>query len=292
MKLVFPILLCVSFLFYACDDSVFDDDEGEIPEEEEINEPEPDVHTQRPVYMSFGSSIAGFYEALPASYQIHSKKKYPLLINITGAGEVGDGSEEQLPEVLKPYTPAKLLEAKKFPKDFLIDGRYYTFIVLSVQMRTGFRALPDDIEELLTYAKTNYRVDESRIYMTGISLGAGCVWDYAVANVGYARKLAAITPMAGRSVGPTIAKAKVIADGDLPVWGFHSRWDKAVPVTSTTNYVNWINEYKPGLARLTLFDDSTHICWKWSFNPTYIESDSVNVYEWMLMHKRNLPGHK
>ncbi len=98
--------------------------------------------------------------------------------------------------------------------------------------------------------------------------------------------------MAGRSVGPTIAKAKVIADGDLPIWGFHSRWDTAVPATSTTNYVNWINGYKPGLARLTLFDDSTHICWKWSFKPTYVESDSVSVYEWMLMHKRELPRKK
>ncbi len=139
MKLVLPILLCLSFLFYACDDSPFGGDE-EIPEEE-FNEPEPDVHTQKQVHVSFGTSIAGFYEALPASYLIHPKK-YPLLVNITGAGEVGDGSEEQLKEVLEPYTPAKLIAAKKFPKDFLIDGHYYTFIVLSIQMRTGFRALP------------------------------------------------------------------------------------------------------------------------------------------------------
>jgi dienelactone hydrolase len=286
MKFVLPILLCLSFLFYACDDSLIGG--GEENPEEEINEPEPGPHVQQQMRVGFGTSISGFYEALPASYTIYKNKKYPLLINILGAGERGDGSEEQLKEVLVPYTPAKLIEAKKFPKDFLIDGHYYTFIVLSVQMRTDRRALPDDVEELLNYAKAHYRVDESRIYMTGISLGAGCVWDYAVDNVIYARNLAAITPMAGKSVGPTKEKAKVIADGDLPVWGFHSKWDTAVPATNTTNYINWINSFKPGLARVTLFADSSHLCWQWSYNPAYVESDSVNVYEWMLMHKRDI----
>lgn len=286
MKYVLPMLICLSFLFYACDDDVVRTPGEEIPVDT-INEPEPGFHIQQQVQMKFGASIAGFYEALPASYGMYENKKYPLLINITGAGEVGDGSEEQLKYVLEPYTPAKIIAAKKFPKDFFINGRYYSFIVLSVQMTTGHRAQPADIHELIQYSIRHYRVDESRIYLTGISLGAGTVWDYAVANVDYARTLAAITPMAGRSVGPTREKAKVIAEGNLPVWGFHSKWDTAVPVTSTTNYVNWINEFKPGLARVTLFDDSTHLCWKWSFDPKYEEEeDTVNVYEWMLMHTR------
>jgi hypothetical protein len=288
MKIVLPMLLCLSFLFYACDDSLFGNAEEEVPEEE-FNEPEPGVHIQRPVTKTFGTTIVGYYEALPASYLIHPTKKYPLLIVILGAGERGDGSELQLQSVLEPYTPAKLIAAKSFPKDFLIDGRYYTFIVLSVQMRTATRALPVDIDAFIQYAKSEYRVDANRIYLTGISLGAGTVWDYAVQNETYARTIAAITPMAGRSVGPTREKARVIANADLPVWGFHSEWDTAVPVTSTTNYVNWINSFKPGLARLTLFPDSSHICWRWSYKPTYVESDSINVYEWMLMHKRSGP---
>ncbi len=56
-------------------------------------------------------------------------------------------------------------------------------------MRTGFRALRGMmLKSWIEYAKANYRVDVSRIYMTGISLGAGCVWDYAVENVAYAKK--------------------------------------------------------------------------------------------------------
>ncbi|RAW01793.1 carboxylesterase family protein [Pseudochryseolinea flava] len=286
MRIKLLLILCLTLVFSSCEDGLFNQEEG--PSYEDINEPEPGPPIQRPVQMTFGSSIVGYYEALPASYLFRSSKKYPLLINILGAGERGDGSLEQLGSVLRPYTPAKLIQAKQFPKDFLINGRYYAFIVLSVQMRTDRRALPDDIHALIEFAKANYRVDKSRIYLTGISLGAGTVWDYAVDNTGYASTLAAITPMAGKSVGHTREKAKVIADAHLPVWGFHSEFDTAVPATSTTNYINWINGFDKNLARLTLFPDSSHLCWRWSFDPAYQEADSINVYEWMLMHSRTI----
>lgn len=284
MRIKLLALLLSAVCFASCEDGLFHQDD-ETPSED-INEPEPGFPIQRPVQMNIGTSIVGYYEALPASYIFRSGKKYPLLINVLGAGERGDGSLEQLGSVLRPYTPAKLIQAKSFPKDFFIDGRYYAFIVLSVQMRTDRRALPEDLHALIQFAKENYRVDASRIYMTGISLGAGTVWDYAVANTSYATTLAAITPMAGKSVGPTKEKAKVIADAHLPVWGFHSEFDTAVPSTGTSNYINWINSYQKNLARMTLFQDSSHICWRWSFDPGYQEADSINVYEWMLMQRR------
>jgi predicted peptidase len=284
MRIKLSILAFLLLCFVSCEDGLFHQDD-ETPSDE-INEPEPGPPVQRPVQMLFGTSIVGYYEALPASYAFRTTKKYPLLINILGAGERGDGSLGELAAVLRPYTPAKLIQAKTFPKDFFIGGKYYAFIVLSVQMRTDRRALPVDIHELIEYAKKNYRVDETRIYLTGISLGAGTVWDYAVENVMYAENIAAITPMAGKSVGPTREKAKVIADAHLPVWAFHSEFDTAVPSTSSSNYVTWINSYEKDLARITLFPDSSHLCWRWSFDPAYQEADSVNVYEWMLLQSR------
>jgi predicted peptidase len=289
MRINLPVLVLLTLCFASCEDGLFHQDE-ETPLEE-INEPEPGPAIQRPVQMTFGTSIVGYYEAIPASYLFRKTKQYPLLINILGAGERGDGSLEKLGSVLRPYTPAKLIQAKTFPKDFFVGGKYYAFIVLSVQMREDRRALPDDIHALIEYAKKNYRVDASRVYLTGISLGAGTVWDYAVDNVLYAENVAAITPMAGKSVGPTREKAKVIADAHLPVWAFHSRFDTAVPSANSTNYYNWINSYEKNLARITLFQDSSHICWRWSFDPSYQETDSINVYEWMLMQSRPKPEH-
>jgi len=283
MKFVLPILLSAGLCILSCSEEPVPTPEEPLPED--VNLPEPGPHIQQQVRQPIGRTISGFYEALPASYFMYNKK-YPLLIFITGAGERGNGSEEELKEVLQPYGPAKLLNAGSFPKDFLIDDRYYSFIVLSVQMTTNTRATPEDIDNLISYALANYRIDESRIYMTGLSLGGGCVWDYAVHNLQYAQKLAAITPMAGKSISPSKEKAKVIADAQLPVWAFHSEFDTAVPSIYTKNYVKWINEFSPGQARMTLFPDSTHICWKYSYNPTYQESDSINVYEWMLMQKR------
>jgi dienelactone hydrolase len=286
MKISLPLCLALALCLFACTENTpVTPVIPNIPSGSD--KPESDFPIQRQVNVPTGTTIAGFYEALPASYDT-GKNTYPLLISITGAGERGDGSPIELPRVLKPYGPAQMIDGGIFPKDFLVDGKYYAFIVLSIQMRTNKRASADDIEEFLTYARDHYRIDKERIYMTGISLGGGSVWDYAVDNVLFARTLAAITPMAGKSIGPTKAQGKIIADANLPVWAFHSEFDPEVPPAYSINFVNWINEFSPGLARLTLIPTDTHICWKWSYDPKYAEQDSVNVYEWMLMHKRNL----
>ncbi len=66
------------------------------------------MFTQKQVHVSFGSSTAGLLRSFHWPGYLIYPKKYPLLINITGAGEVGDGPEEQLKKVLEPYTPARL----------------------------------------------------------------------------------------------------------------------------------------------------------------------------------------
>ena len=286
MKIALPLLLAFSLCFLACSEDPSNDPVVPDPPGGSLD-PEPGLPVQRQVNQPIGTTIAGFYEALPASYP-NTTMKYPLLISITGAGERGDGSVGELPRVLNPYTPAKLINEHNFPKDFFVNGRYYSFIVLSIQMRTDTRASTKDIDAFITYCKNNYRVDEARIYMTGLSLGAGTVWDYVSDTVEYARKLAAITPMAGRAINNTMAQARVMAEGGVPIWAFHSEFDTAVPSVYSSLFVGWVNELSPGLARLTLFQSNSHLCWVWSYNPTYVEQDSVNVYEWMLMHQRSL----
>jgi predicted peptidase len=295
MKIALPVFLAFSLCFLACSEDV-----PTIPEEEPIApggslDPEPGPPVQRQVNLPIGTTIAGFYEALPASYSdsTDTSRTYPLLINVTGAGERGDGSVLELPKVLKPYGPAKLLNEGKFPKDFYVQQRYFAYIVLSIQMVTDKRTSTADLDAFITYATKTYRVDKSRIYLTGISLGAGVVWDYIGEKVEYGRRLAAATPMAGRAINNTIDQARVMAQSGVPVWAFHSEFDTAVPSVYSSHNVEWMNEFSPGLARLTLFpEETTHLCWVWSYNPSYAEADSVNVYEWMLLHHRDQQQHE
>lgn len=285
MKIVLPLCLALVLCIVACNENAPYIAPADPETPSGSDEPESDYPVQRQVNVAFGTTIAGYYEALPASYT-RTNNNYPVLISITGAGERGDGSPEQLTYVLKPYGPAQMIDNRTFPKDFFVEGKYYAYIVLSLQMALKGRASVKDIDEFITYVMNHYRVDKSRIYMTGISLGGGCVIDYVSEDVKYGEKIAAITPMAAKSISPDRDHAEVIADGDVPMWAFHSEFDQEVPSIHTRNMVNWVNEFSPGLARMTLFQDSSHICWRYSYNPKYVEQDSVNVYEWMLLHKR------
>ena len=75
---------------------------------------------------------------------------------------------------------------------------------------------PSDINTLLNYLTQNYKIDLSRIYLTGLSMGGGVVWEYAGNNAVYANRLAAIVPICGAS-WPDQGRAGIMAGANLPV---------------------------------------------------------------------------
>jgi predicted peptidase len=142
----------------------------------------------------------------------------------------------------------------------------------------------DDMNAFVTFAMEHYRIDTSRMYMTGLSMGAGRVWEYASTSPEYAKQIAAIVPMSP-STNPTERRAKIIADANVHVWAFHCDDDNLVPSSNSKNYVQWVNQYNPGLAKITLYPGKTHDSWSRGYNPARRE-DNMNVYQWMLQYKR------
>ena len=69
-----------------------------------------------------------------------------------------------------------------------------------------------DVDGVIEYAIKNYEVDKKRIYLTGLSMGGGAVWEYAGADLKYAKKLAAIVPICGASY-PWIGRSQVYSSG-------------------------------------------------------------------------------
>jgi hypothetical protein len=139
---------------------------------------------------------------------------------------------------------------------------------------------------VLNYAVSHYRVNSSRIYLTGLSMGGGAAWDYAGHNSITANRLAAIVPVCGSSY-PELPKGRVMAAANLPVWATHNNRDDVVPVYKTDDYIDYINQAPAPdpLARKTIFDTISHDAWTKTYNPFYKEN-GLNIYEWMLKYQR------
>jgi hypothetical protein len=154
----------------------------------------PGVTTLRPL----GSTPApfGFVEYLPAGYS--PSDKWPLMIFLHGAGEVGNGTTD-LGKV-RVNGPNHQIDA---------NGMEIPMVILSPQTDQG--AWEEDvgnvtrIDQLITYALQTYGVDAKRVYLTGLSLGGGGTWAYAAVH---ADRLAAIIPVCGFSGLYDAASAK------------------------------------------------------------------------------------
>lgn len=250
--------------------------------------PTAKAQTHTPRYLSMAPSTLGYYEYLPENYN-SGAGTYPLIIFFCGIGELGDGSAAQLPRVLANGTP-KQIQQGVFPRSFTVQNQTYRFIVLTPQF-TGYPSV-QDIDAIIEYAKQSYRVDVNRIYLTGLSWGGGMVWSYLSGSVAYAGKIAAAVPVCGSADIASWGGGNTVALADVPVWATHNSGDNVVPLSTTVNNVNSINNapQPPDVpAKQTIFNANGHDAWSRTYDIQYREN-GLNAYEWMLQYNRNLAG--
>jgi predicted peptidase len=244
------------------------------------NVPETKPAIQTAVSADITANIGGFYKALPARYD-STTKKYPLLVFLHGVAETGNGTTD-LYKVLANSVP-KLLSQKTFPPQFTVNGANYSFIVINPQFKEWPQ--PGDVNAIINYAIKNLRVDTTRIYVSGLSMGAGATWDYAIA---YPNRIAAIVPISGAS-WPSNIQCGNMAKANLPVWAFHNNNDSTVAVTATNTIVDYINSFNPSIpAKKTIWATGGHNELSKATNPTTKECDGKNMYEWMLQYSRKV----
>jgi len=234
---------------------------------------------QRSLTLNINQYVGGYYESIPNHY-LETTKKYPLIIFLHGAGQLGDGGRD-LPLVLNDGI-AKIISEKKFPPNFNIDGNNFSFVVLSPQ----FRAIPPDamVLSFLNYALAHYRVDPEKIYFAGISMGGVLTTEMAGQ---FASRIAAAVSVSGASFGADqSSNAAGIAAGGVPLWAFHNSGDPVTPSSVTTNFVNMVNADSPLVpARATIFQSAVHDAWTKALDPLYKENNQ-SIYEWMLKFKK------
>lgn len=239
-----------------------------------------------------GSKITGFYDYLPPGYANNPSKKYPVYIVLQGISQLGNGSPEQLPWLLGVWgSPPWLINNGKWPGTFTVNGESFGFIVFTPQFSSAFGA--NDVKEAIDYCVSHYRVDQSRIYLSGISMGGGALWDYLASSVDYAKRVAAAIPISGSS-GPSQSRANVIAYADVPVWATTASQD---PVVSPSTTIGWVNDINGApsppnpRAKLTVFpvsepthSEATATTYSLTFN-----ENGLNIYQWMLQYNRQSP---
>jgi dienelactone hydrolase len=225
------------------------------------------------VFKTTAASVIGYLEYVPQDYNSNSNK-YPVVIFLHGIGERGVNSTD--PSVISGTIQNV---AKLGPPMFVKNGTQFPFILISPQLKNNYGTWPSSyVMEVINYVKTYLRIDERRIYLTGLSLGGGGVW---VAAQDFPELFAAIAPVCGGYNSPS--KACGIASANLPVWAFHGDKDTTVPMSKTVNMVNAINACTPTpnpLAKLTIYPGVGHSAW----NNAYKTDNSIhnpNLYQWI-----------
>jgi pimeloyl-ACP methyl ester carboxylesterase len=233
------------------------------------------VHTPRQI--AINSNVSGYYETLPARYSL-TTKRYPLIVFIHGIGELGTGLS-RLNCCGLPYH----IKGGTFPAKFLVGGKYYSFIVITPQFRV--RPSAANVQSVIDYAKSKYRIDPARVYVGGMSMGGGSTWDWSVV---YGQNAAAIVPVCA-GTRPTTTMAANVATKNLPIWSLNSSSDAVVPIQWGKDWINWIDARNTTYApktKLTIWSGITHNgTWGKAFNPV-TKVDGYNIYEWMLLYTR------
>ncbi|MDF2187500.1 T9SS type A sorting domain-containing protein [Paraflavitalea sp. CAU 1676] len=230
----------------------------------------------------------GFYQYTPLDYSTNVNTKYPVIIFLHGIGETGNGTTE-LSKVIGLGVPGAIEAGSKMT--FTWNGKTETFLVLSPQLNGKWGGWQNFyIEEMINYAKKNLRIDENRIFLTGLSLGGGGVWGYPGASLDNAKKLAGIGVSCG--VCPWNANFSNYTNANLPIWAFHAQDDGTVGVGCTTGTIASINNLNPAVKPyMTIWPDGGHWIWGRVFDVGY-NSQNPNIYEWFLGQNKSLPVNK
>ena len=205
----------------------------------------------------------GYLLSLPPGYEADAAKKWPLIVFLHGAGESGSDLDK-----VKIHGPPKLIAAGSFD---------HPCIVVSPQCPgRGWNA--DMLGALIDDICRQYRVDEDRIYLTGLSMGGFGTWALAAARP---ERFAAIAPICGGGNPVDAIKLR-----GLPIWVFHGEKDNVVPLAASQAMVTALEALgQKDNVKFTIYPGVGHDSW----TATY---DDPEFYRWLFAQKRGSAGEK
>lgn len=136
----------------------------------------------------------------------------------------------------------------------------------------GWEQVEDDLLQMLAEVKKNYRVDEKRVVISGLSYGGFGTWYMASKHP---ELFSAMVPVVGWG-HPDLVEP--IAKHKIPLWVFAGGRDDVVPVKHFYAGLNKLEALGHKSLRFTVHEDMGHDAW----TRVYASDD---LYKWMLEHE-------
>lgn len=181
-------------------------------------------------------------------------KKYPTVIYCHGAGSRGPNPTALRNNLFFTETERFLSEALTFlPR---CDKNCWFDV---------YEQLNCFIDEVLCHPN----VDQSRVYLMGVSMGGYAVWQLAMSRP---ELYAAVVPICGGGMYWNAPRLK-----DVPIWAFHGDRDDVVFPEESRKMVDAVNR-AGGNAKLTLCQNVCHDSWLNAYR-------SKELFDWLFTQK-------
>lgn len=206
-------------------------------------------------HLDLGRDTIQYLINYPEGYD-GDNENWPLVLFLHGGGESGTDLEK--------------VKINGLPKH-IAEGQNFPFITLAPQNKyvRGFWDLTA-LGHLLDDFVANNRVDESRIYLTGLSRGGLGAWMLAMQNPG---RFAALAPVCGA----VPASYDIWIPEELPIWIHHGADDDLIHPSESIDMMEnlRVKGMKP---KFTIYEGVGHNAWE----PAYANPE---LYTWLLSHR-------
>ena len=197
----------------------------------------------------------------------------PLILFLHGAGERGNDNQSQLtiglPKLIENIKTPCLIVAPQCPKNEKWVNTDWTLPshTMEKNCNTPLSACLQIIDSLLSLPE---KIDSGRVYLTGLSMGGFGTWELLQR---YPKKFSAAIPICG---GGDLKECKSLTK--IPIWAFHGKKDKLVPVSRTVNMISCIQK-NGGISKMEIMEKAGHLCW----NEVYKKKEVVS---WLMSQKK------
>lgn len=191
-------------------------------------------------------------------YPQNAKGNVPLLLFLHGSGERGNNLD-----MVKAHSPFTYKSLIKEP-----------VAILAPQCPANTWWNTETVYQLLKEIQSKYKIDASRIYLTGLSMGGWGTWKLAMEHPEMFAAVAPVCAPADRVMEANISQFK-----NLPIKIFHGGNDDIVSPINSINMYQALKKVNQNVT-LTIFPDDNHNSW----DSTY---SNPGFYEWMLKQRKN-----